>query len=603
MNRCFSTPLLGIFLSAVSAAELSPRAQLARDLQSRIDAYHKNSKRQDHKLRLVYFHPNDAPPQKGYRERITRIMSDIRGFISTEMKDNGFHDRSIQLEMDGDLVKLHVVQGRDGTAGYNYDQRYGAKIRGELVSALKGTIDFDRDYVLVFGGICPQDDKGVYHFRSPYYGWGGSGAQRGLCFAADCEMLDTKHFTATNQTFRYTEHQGPFTKTLSAFNILYIGGIAHELGHGLGLPHNSQKPWETKAQGRALMGNGNYTYRDELVGKKGSFLTRASALRLAAHPMFTGSDRDRFKSPSMNLEDLEFRITRSGLKVIGKVRGTPEIHAVIAYTDPDGGSNYDAHTWISEVEKGRFELLIRHQRKARHEFRLNFCHLNGTFTEFKLPYDTRVEDTRWLDDLNGGWLYGEAAREFMSGDREAAARLAKGSLRKADSGMNADKLRHLIRLAEGEEVTALRNSRAEKVSLSDVEWQSARVGWGRPARNRYFVGNGVRDGVCIELNGKFHPKALYAHAPAAHVFRLNGKWKRFTATAGLQTGVSANGTGVFIVIGDAKELHRTRRLRPNESAEIDLDVSGVKELRLVTESGKRGNGMCWTCWGSPFVYR
>lgn len=595
--------LFGTFLSSVSAAELSSRVQLARNLQARIDAFHKNSKHQDHKLRLVYFHPNDAPPQNGYRERITRIMLDIREFIGTEMKRNDFHGRSIQLEMDGDLVRLHVVAGRDGTDGYNYDQRYGAKIRSELKSALKGTIDLDREFVLVFGGICPKDDKGVYHFRSPYYGWGGSGAQRGLCFAADCEMLDTKHFTATNQTFRYTEHQGPFTRTLSAFNILYIGGIAHELGHGLGLPHNGQKPWETRDQGRALMGSGNYTYRDELVGKKGSFLTRASALRLAAHPILTGSDRDRFKSPTMDLEDLEFENTRSGLKVTGKVAGTPEIHAVIAYTDPDGGSNYDAHTWISEVKKGRFELLIRYHRKTRYEFRLNFCHLNGTFTEFKLPYDTRTEDSRWLDDLNGGWLYGQAAKVFMGGDRKAAARLAKKSLRKASSGMNADKLRHLIRLADGEEVRRLDDVKEDRISLSDMEWSTARVGWGRPARNHYFIGNGVRDGVCIELGGEFHPKALYAHAPALHSFDLNGKWKRFSAKVGLQAGASYNGTGVFVVIGDGRELHRTKLLRPNETAVIDLDVSGVKELKLVTESGKQGNGMCWTCWGSPFVSR
>lgn len=577
--------------------------QLARTLQSRIDAFHRKTADREHRLRLVYFHPNDAPPQKGYRERITRIMLDIRKFISLEMKRNGFHDRSIRLEMDGDLVKLHVVEGRDGTDAYNYDQRYGAKILRELRSALKGTINFDRDYVLTFCGICPQDDQGVYHFRSPYYDWGGSDVRRGMCFAADCEMLDTKHFTATNQTFRYTEHQGPFTKTLAAFNSLYIGGIAHELGHGLGLPHNREKPWEKKKLGRALMGSGNFTYRTEQVGGKGSFLTRASALRLAAHPMFTGSDRQRFANARFKLSDLNFKKGRTGLKVTGHVEGSPEIFAVIGYTDPEGGSNYDAYTWISEVKNGRFEINVASHRRGPHELRLNFCHLNGSFTKFELPYNTGDGYLPKIDGMNAWWSHGRVEQLFMAGKRKEAVALAKKNLKQNAEGQSADKLRHLIHLTEKTKLEDLSNSKATRLSLSNAKWSSAKVGWGRPARNHYYTGNGIRDGVCIELNGEFHPQAIYAHAPARHVFQLNKRWRKFTATVGLKDGVGPGGTGVFIVRGDGRELHRTKRLGPRQTAKIDLDVSGISELQLITESGKQGNGGCWTIWGSPYVAR
>lgn len=600
------TFLVSIFFVAAVAhlpAARYAHTDLGQSLQQRIDAYHSETGGKDHKLRLVYFHPNDAPPQKDYRARLTRIMFDVRDFIAAEMKRNGFHERSINLEMDGDQVKLHVVEGRDGTDGYNYDQRYGAKVLQELRSALKGTIDFDREYVLAFCGICPKDEKGVYHFRSPYYGWGNSGARKGMCFAADCEVLDTRNFTATNQTFRYTEHQGPFTKKLSAFNILYIGGIAHELGHGLGLPHNREKPWENSQWGRALMGSGNYTYRDELVGGKGSFLTKASALRLAAHPMFTGSDRDRFADSASEVKDLDVKRTGDGMRIRGRVTGKPEIFAVIAYTDPDGGSNYDAHTWLSEVKGGKFEILVRHHRRGNHELRLNFCHLNGGFSNFKLRYTANPEGRPDIDELNSGFAYGQAEAMYMKGDRKGALRLAKANLRGVVSGKSADKLRHLIALQNPAKLFDVAKVTGDQASLSDAEWKSAQVGWAKPARNQYYNGGWIRDGVCIELGRRFHPKALYAHAPARHVFDLEGKWKRFTATVGLQKGVSSNGSGVFVLKGDGKELKRTLVLRGEVTARLDVDVTGIRRLELITESGKEGNAMCWTVWGSPFVSR
>lgn len=602
MNHVSIFLLFTCFSLSLAKAEKSP-GQLSHVLMSRLDGYHKSEQGRDHKLRLVYFHPNDAPPQKGYRDRLTRIMLDIQGFIGGEMKRNGFGDRSIKLEMDGDRVRLHMVEGRDGLDSYNYDVRYGRKILGEMRKALSGTIDFDRNFVLVFCSLCPRDEQGVYHFRSPYYGWGNSGAKHGLCFAADCEMLDTKHFTATNQTIRYSEHLGIFKKTLSAFNILYIGGIAHELGHGLGLPHNQEKPWEFRKSGRALMGSGNYTYRKELLGGKGSFLTLASALRLATHPMFTGSDRGRFQAAAHELKDLGFKMDANTLKVSGRVEGSPEIFAVIAYTDPDGGSNYDAQPWVSEVKEGRFELAIRHHRKGVHALRLNFCHLNGGFTEFSLPYNTDSQRLPLAGDMNNAWTHRSAESAYMDGRLSDAAAQAKEGLKEQAEGKFADKLRHLIALTRAGDPVKLSELKVDRFSLSDVEWSGAEVGWGGLARNQYFSGKGVRDGVCIELGEKFHPQAIYAHSPARHVFKLDSSWKKFTATVGLQTGVPMNGTGVFVVNGNGRELHRTKLLRGNETATIEVDVSGIDELELIAESGKEGNAGCWTVWGSPYVTR
>ena len=577
---------------------------LSARLRERIEAYHRGATAVTHSLRLVYFHPNDAPPQKGYQERITRIMRDIQDFVRAEMHRNGFGARSIRLETEGDLVKIHTVEGREGTAGYNYDFRYGQKIRRELQTALKGTVDLDRDFVMVFCGLCPRDEQGVYHFRSPYYGWGGSGNRWGLCFAADCELLDTRHFTNQVDGISYTEHLGSFEKSLSQFNQLYIGGIAHELGHGLGLPHNQEKPWEARDRGRAMMGSGNFTYRTELTGGKGSFLTKASALRLATHPMFAGSDRGRFDRTRFMEPELEFDYEpgRRELTVGGRVAGRPEVLAVIAYTDPVGRSNYDAHTWLAEVRDGEFEVTARVHRRGKNELRLQFLHLNGAISTCRLDYTVK-DGHPDVDGMKLAWSYSAAERRFMAGDQREAVKLGRENLSRAAQGKFADKLRHLIALAGERPLTSLGEGSADEAWLSAVAWESAEVGWGRPARDQYYSGRGIADGVCVEISGVFHPRALHAHAPARHVFDLGGNWKRFTAVGGLQLGVPDGGSGVFVVKGDGRELFRSLKLGGTASVNVDVDVTGVRQLELLTESGKDGNGGCWTVWGSPRVSR
>ena len=77
--------------------------------------------------------------------------------------------------------------------------------------------------------------------------------------------------------------------SLGKHNSIFIGGMAHELGHALGLPHCRGSADEAQL-GTALMGSGNRTFGDEIRGEgRGTFLSRAHALRLASHPQFSNS--------------------------------------------------------------------------------------------------------------------------------------------------------------------------------------------------------------------------------------------------------------------------------------------------------------------------
>jgi hypothetical protein len=190
----------------------------------------------------------------------------------------------------------------------------------------------------------------------------------------------------------YEEHYGDFKQTVAGFNTKYLGGVAHELGHGLGLPHNGQTRDEARNLGTALMGAGNHTYRRERWSdRKGSFLTFASAVRLASHPLFTGSDHGRDEPGSSRLKDMHFGGTGKNLIITGTLSATPDAYAMIAYVDPNGGGDYDAIATAVQVIDGTFEIESAYAKGGPNQLRLVACHLNGATSTHRFTF-TANED-------------------------------------------------------------------------------------------------------------------------------------------------------------------------------------------------------------------
>jgi hypothetical protein len=66
--------------------------------------------------------------------------------------------------------------------------------------------------------------------------------------------------------------------------------------------------------------------------------------------------------------------------------------------------------------------------------------------------------------------------------------------------------------------------RSEHVFLSDAVWTDARVGWRQVARNSFWFDDRFRNGVFLQLAGRFYDEGLYAHSPPRYTFRVEGKW-------------------------------------------------------------------------------
>jgi tetratricopeptide (TPR) repeat protein len=141
------------------------------------------------------------------------------------------------------------------------------------------------------------------------------------------------------------------------------------------------------------------------------------------------------------------------------------------------------------------------------------------------------------------------------------------------------------------------------VFLSDARWTSAKVGWGAPVRNHAWFDERSPQGFVLIVHGRLYAKGLYAHSPSQFVFALESKWNVFRATLGLRDGADAQGSAIFIIRGDGRELFRSAVLRVNASEHVTIDVRGVNELELVTESGEGHNRSSWAIWAEPTLRR
>ncbi|MGB7325091.1 MAG: hypothetical protein WBD31_09480 [Rubripirellula sp.] len=400
--RPFIAVLLTIVATSSSASAQRLKRFPAEDVigceliaaaEQQIAAFHDDAEPADNRIRLVYFYPADREPLPGWKERMQRTMADIRDFYRDGLARFGVKSDGLPFEMEGDRFKFHLVKGAKPAAAYNHEA--GNEIAAELRPALDGVIDFSAEHVLVMHGLCDEEGDGRFVFYAPYYGWGNQ--KNGLCHAADCRLLDPALLTHTKQKIVYTEHYYPrMDQSVALFNTWYLGGTAHELGHGIGLPHNNGTPEEKTWLATSLMGRGNHHYRSERWGgTRPSFLSRSCALLLVSNPLITGSNKDRLTKPEADFGSIDLSFDEGKLSVSGEVTCSIPAYAVIAYVWPyqsypdKPGTDHGASTVPTIVHDEKFKLAGFSLPKGEYHFKLSAIHLNGAASDehFHLSVD------------------------------------------------------------------------------------------------------------------------------------------------------------------------------------------------------------------------
>jgi len=318
-------------------------------------------------LNVVYFIPKDKKDNLESHRRLSEILLQGQNFYKKNMIANGFGDKTFNMLVDKEKkkIKIDYVVGQYNASFYPYEGG-GNKMISEIEAYYASNPDKkNSDHYLV---LSPVDDP--KNSDAPYYGLGK------WCFATDFNNMDVKHLGAGN--------------TYSENATIYIGGLLHELGHGLNLPHNKEKVSDksNSEKGTALMGAGNYTY-----GKSPTFITKASCAILNNNQIFSSSNDTYYSGASGSVKGLEATFKNGTINISGTVEANVSVNNISIYNDPaDDNADYDAVTWYTPVTSGNtFSMSMpinELHKKVNTEYvlRILLNHTNGDITRLSYAY-------------------------------------------------------------------------------------------------------------------------------------------------------------------------------------------------------------------------
>lgn len=286
----------------------------------------------ENQLNVIYFVGNDREPIADYERRISELLIYLQQYYGKEMVRNGQGAHSFGLSMkDNGEVQIHLVRGKKPHTEYSYGTGHNPCL--EEVNAYLDAVPGRRTSQHTFV-IMPTHYDEEYNDLNPggvpFYGLGTN------CFALDYAHFDIKHIGQPTKEGRL------LTK--------WYGGFAHELGHGLNLPHNLGTASDNKTHGTALMGAGNYTF-----GFRPTYLTLASCRILAHSELFVSKGTTTMFYTQLTapaVEESNFKRVGDTLELY--LRTAPEVVNVNAYIqDPpfEVNRDYDAVPFPCSMSK------------------------------------------------------------------------------------------------------------------------------------------------------------------------------------------------------------------------------------------------------------
>lgn len=99
-----------------------------------------------------------------------------------------------------------------------------------------------------------------------------------------------------------------------------------------------------------------------------------------------------------------------------------------------------------------------------------------------------------------------------------------------------------------------------------------------------FLKDKNQDGGPLKLDGVSYAKGLWLYPDTTLTYKLGGDYRELKLLAGIDESVPvANSTVRLVITADGKELYAAKVSRKDAAKALNLDVKGVKELRVTLE--------------------
>ncbi|ASW73546.1 hypothetical protein IQ37_10980 [Chryseobacterium piperi] len=324
-----------------------------------------------YKVNVIYFVPNDLDTIPGYQKRLSNIMLHVQKFFGDNLKRAGYGYTSFGLDLLSDTrVNIITIRGTKGKDSYPYSGGGGAVLSEvqQYFMLNPGQKKSEHSLIIIPSYNSDPNNPG----GPPFYGLGRD------CFALDYPEMDTDKFGLPG--------------TAGNLATKWIGGLAHELGHGLNAPHNKEHKTNMSTLGTALMGSGNSTY-----GKSPTHITNAHSAIFSLSQPFSKSIRSDWYSAVQNkLESVKGEFRDNKIIISGNYTSSLPVKAVTVYHDPFPAgkyyADYDALAWNVQPTGGNSfsvesSLDDFHTLSGKYQLRIEFHHENGTVTTNSYQYE------------------------------------------------------------------------------------------------------------------------------------------------------------------------------------------------------------------------